>query len=188
MSVGFGAYSTPPLVTNVATGLAEGILSPFPEHDDVVDESNKLTPIWRRWFAKQRSWLSDRGAYTPTDIAFTSMGSAAVSGTPVFQWWKQGNIVQVYYELQLSGVTSGGGSTKTKPMPFDPSNRILQAGALVGPTYVLAAMGFDGSVWTSLPCRIFNDKAAAGGTYLEFVNVPISTTILRANGTYITDN
>ena len=188
MATGWGAYSTPPLGTNVATPLAEGTLPPFPEHDEIVGEDKKLTPMWRRWFSKQRSWLTDRGAYTPTDIVFSGMGTAAVTGTPVFHWWKQGNIVQVYYDLQLTTVTVAGGACTTKPMPFDPTIRILQTGRTTVPLIMLPAMVLVAGVWTTLPCFIFNGKGASTGTYLQFLNVPSSAIALHASGTYITDN
>ena len=188
MATGWGAYSTPPLVTNVATALAEGTLPPFPEHDEIVGEDKKLTPMWRRWFSKQRSWLTDRGAYTPTDITLSGMGTGAVTGTPVFQWWKQGNIVQVYLDIQLTTVNASGGAIVIKPLPFDPSTRILQTGRIGSPLYTLSSMVYNGTVWNVYPAFAFNAKYSSNHTYIQILNLPTSTQYIHVGGTYITDN
>jgi len=186
--MGFGAYSTPPISTNVATALAEGVLPPFPEHEEVTGSDQKLSPVWRRWFTRQQTWLVGRGAYTPTGITFSGLGTAAVSGTPVFQWWKQGNIVQVYLDLQLTTVSTGGGSVTIKPLPFDPTIRILQTGRTTAPLFIPACMTYNGTVWSATPAFCFNGKAGSNGTYIQLLNVPVSTTFIDLSGTYITDN
>ncbi len=188
MATGWGTYSTAPAITNVATTLAEGVLPPFPEHEEITGEDKKLTPTWRRWFAKQRAWLTDRGAYKPTEIAFTSMGTAAVSGNPVLQWWKQGNIVQIFVDLTLTGVSAGGGSMIIKPLPFDPSNRILTTGAAAGVGIYVVSCITLAATWTTTPCYCVNNKGASTHTQIVLQNVPNATTQIYINGTYITDN
>ena len=185
----FGSFSTPPIVSNVNTAPTEGTLPPFPENEAVTDTENRLTPAWRRWFSKQRSWLTDRGSYKPTNITLTGMGgAAAIFGNPVFQWWKQGNIVQVYLDIQFSGVTTGGGNILVKPMPFDPSVKILQNGRSTVPFYVLSCMVYNGAVWNNIPAYVYNGKAATTGTQLVVLNIPTSAAYMHINGTYITDN
>ena len=185
----FGSYSTPPIVSSVNTAPTEGTLPPFPENEAVTDNENKLTPSWRRWFAKQRSWLTDKGAYKPTNFTFTAMGAgAATTGNPVFQWWKQGNIVQVYFDLQLTGVTSAGGNVLMKPLPFDPTVAILTNGASPRPLFAISCMALT-AVWSALPCYVLNDKSGTvASTFLHVLNIPVSTTRLVISGTYITDN
>ena len=185
----FGSYSTPPIVTSVPTALGEGTLPPFPENEELVGEDSKLTPTWKRWFAKQRSWLTDRGGYKPTNFTFTAMGAgAATTGNPVFQWWKQGNIVQVYFDLQLTGVTLGGGNVLMKPLPFDPTVAILTNGAFPRPLFAISCMAFT-TVWSALPCYVLNDKVGTNAaTFLHVLNIPVNTVRLVISGTYITDN
>ncbi len=185
----FGSYSTPPLVTNVNTAATEGTLPPFPENDEITDDTNRLTPSWKRWFSTQRKWLSTRGGYTPTDIAFTNAGgAAAVFGTPVFQWWKQGNMVNVYLDIQFSGITLGTGYVIIKPLPFDPSTKILQTGRSTVPLYTLSCIaGTAATNPVSVGAFAYNGKGASLGTYIA-IYLPVSTTYAHVNGFYITDN
>ena len=157
MSIGWGSYSTPPVKTNIATTLAEGTLPPFPENEKVIDQDQKLSPSWRRWFTRQSSRLSNRGAYKPTDYVYNGMGAGVVTGNPVFQWWKQGNIVQVYLDIQFTTVTAALGNFIMRPLPFDPTINILNNGGYPRPTFVLACMALTPGGWVSLPCFCLND-------------------------------
>lgn len=188
MPNGWGQYSTPPIVTGVPTPLAEGTLPPFPDQDDLVDEDNKIGPSWRNWFARQRAWLSDRGAYKPTSYTLFSMGgAAAVSGTPIVQWYKQGNMVQVVVDVQFTGVTLAGGAITLRPLPFDPTPKVLSGGSTARPVFPISVIAYNGT-YNSIPGYYYNNKLGSGATEITFLNIPSSTTFIWANGIYITDN
>lgn len=188
MPIGWGSYSTPPGVTNTATPLAEGTLPPFPENDAVVGDDKQLTPAWRRWFTKHRSWMTDRGAYIPTDLAYSGMGASAALSGPTIHWWKQGNIVQIYLNTEVGNVTVGGGSCTIRPVPFDPTIKTLTMSAYARPVFTMACQIFNGTVWNSCPSYVLNDKAASTGTKLVILNIPVNASLIHVNGTYITDN
>lgn len=188
MPIGWGAYSTPPaVVASTEVPTLEGTLPPFPEADAIVDEDNKLTPSWRRWFAKQRSWLSDRGAYIPTDNTFTGCGAgAAVSGNAPLHWWKQGNIIHLTYETNLTGITTGGGTFVVRPLPYDPTPKHLGLGPTPRSIFMGSCMALV-ATWTTIPAYCFNNKYTSNGTQLVFLNIPLSCTRLTFHGSYITD-